>query len=199
MTSTRIAAIVSLATMVLGGIDAAGAQNAAAPPPEIADKVQLCVTCHGGDDGMPVVEKAPILHGQQLFYLLVQLRDYRAERRSNELMTPIAKELSDDEMKGLATYFSKLPWPDYHEPASEADIARAKSLAVEGQCTQCHLGGYVGDSRVPRTSHQKIDYLQQTMRDFRDGVRKNAPAMAAIFKGWSDEDIAAMANYLAGL
>ena len=176
----------------------AAAQDAA-PPPEIAEKVQLCAGCHGGDDGMPVVENAPILHGQQLFYMLVQLRDYRAERRMNEIMTPIAKELSDDEMKALVTYFSKLPWPAYRVPASEEDVARAKSLAVEGQCTQCHLGGYVGDSRVPHIAHQKVDYLEQTTRDFRDGVRNNAPAMAAIVKGWSDEDITAMANYLAGL
>ena len=199
MKSTSIAVIASLAALALAGATPVRAQDAAAPPPEIAEKVQLCAGCHGGDDGMPVVDKAPIIHGQQLFYLIVQLRDYRAERRSNELMTPIAKELSDDEIKSLATYFSKLPWPHYRGSASEADVVRAKSLAVEGQCTQCHLGGYVGDSRVPRTAHQKVDYLEQTMRDFRDGVRKNAPAMASIVKGWSDEDTAAMANYLAGL
>jgi len=193
-----IGRLCSLAILVAAAPCAAFGQDAT-PPPEIAEKLQLCTTCHGGDDGMPVVEKAPILHGQQLFYMLVQLRDYRAERRSNAIMTPIAKELSDDEMKSLVAYFSKLPWPAYREPAEDVDVAKAKSLAVEGQCTQCHLGAYVGDSRVPRTSHQKIDYLDQTMRDFRDNVRLNAPAMASIVKGWSDEDIAAMSKYLAGL
>ncbi len=188
-----------LLAMLLAAAPCAAFAQDAAPPPEIAEKLQLCTTCHGGDDGMPVVEKAPILHGQQLFYMLVQLRDYRAERRSNEIMTPIAKELTDDEMKGLVTYFSKLQWPGYREPAEDTDIAKAKSLAVEGQCTQCHLGAYVGDSRVPRISHQKIDYLDQTMRDFRDGARQNAPAMASIVKDWSDEEIAAMSKYLAGL
>jgi cytochrome c553 len=193
-----IGRLCSLAVLLAAAPCAALAQ-VEAPPPEIAEKLQLCAGCHGGDDGMPVVEKAPILHGQQLFYMLVQLRDYRAERRSNEIMTPIAKELSDDEMKALVTYFSKLEWPAYREPAEDADVTKAKSLAVEGQCTQCHLGAYVGDSRVPRISHQKIDYLDQTMRDFRDDVRKNAPAMASIVKDWSDEDIAAMSKYLAGL
>jgi hypothetical protein len=37
------------------------------------------------------------------------------------------------------------------------------------------------------------------MTDFRDDVRKNAPPMAAIVRDWSDEDIAAMSRYLAGL
>jgi len=191
----RLWPLVVLAASLVGP---AIAQDAA-PPPEIAEKVALCASCHGGEDGMPVVDKAPILHGQQLFYMLVQLRDYRAERRMNDIMTPIAKELTDDEMKALVTYFSKLPWPAYREPASEEDVARAKTLAVEGQCTQCHLGAYVGDSRVPHIAHQKIDYLDQTTRDFRDNIRLNAPAMASIVKGWSDEDIAAMAKYLAGL
>ncbi|MEP9374735.1 c-type cytochrome [Mesorhizobium sp. KR1-2] len=176
------------------------AQQAAAtpPPPEIADKVQLCASCHGAD-GKPVVEKVPIIFGQHMFYLLTELKDYRAGRRANETMAPIAAELSDDEMKALATYFAAQPWPNYSEVTSPEDSARAQSLAVEGQCTQCHLGGMLGDSRNPRLNHQKVDYLTQTITDLRDGARKNAAAMAAIVKDWSDADIAAMSHYLAGL
>ncbi|MYZ48886.1 c-type cytochrome [Propylenella binzhouense] len=168
------------------------------PPPEIAEKLALCVTCHG-ENGVPVVDKAPVLFGQEMFYLLVQLRDYRAGRRANETMSPIAKELSDAEMKGLATYFSEQKWPRIEATAEVGDAAKAERLAVEGQCSQCHLSGFVGNSRVPRVSNQKPDYLGQTMSDFRDDRRKNAPAMAAIVKGWSDDDIAAMARYLATL
>ncbi|WP_378940950.1 c-type cytochrome [Mesorhizobium sp. ANAO-SY3R2] len=176
----------------------ADAQQATAPAPETAEKVQLCVSCHGAD-GKPVVEKVPIIFGQHMFYLLTQLKDYRAGRRANEVMAPIASELSDDEMKALATYFAAQPWPNYSEVSSAEDNARAHSLAVEGQCTQCHLGGMLGDSRNPRLNHQKTDYLAQTMSDFRGGIRKNAAAMAAIVKDWSDADIAAMSRYLAGL
>jgi cytochrome c553 len=172
--------------------------SAQEPPPEIAEKIELCATCHG-PDGMPVVEGTPIIAGQHMFYLLTQLRDFRAERRLNEIMTPMAQELSNDEMKALATYFSEQPWPDYHVKASDEDVARAKSLAVSGQCTQCHLGGMVGDSRNPRLNNQTVEYLTNTTADFRDDLRKNAPSMAAIVRDWSDADIEAMANYLAGL
>jgi cytochrome c553 len=168
------------------------------PPSEIAERVELCVTCHG-TDGIPVNKDSPIIAGQHMFYLLTQLKDFRAERRSSEIMTPIAKDMSDEEMKALATYFSKQPWPAYRFTASEEDIIRAQSLAVEGQCTQCHLGGMVGDSRNPRLSKQTVEYLTKTTADLRDDTRKNAAAMAAIVRGWSDEDIAAMAHYLAGL
>jgi cytochrome c553 len=174
------------------------AQEPPAPPAEIADQVALCASCHGLD-GVPVIEKAPIIWGQHMFYLLTQLKDYRAERRAHEIMTPIAKELTDEQMTALATYFASLPWPNYHEAASPEDKGRAESLAVEGQCTQCHLGGMLGDSRNPRLANQTVDYSQQTLTDFRDDVRKNSPPMAAIVRGWSDDDIAAMSRYLAGL
>ncbi len=170
----------------------------AAPPPEIADKVGLCASCHG-PEGLPMVEKAPIIWGQHMFYLFTQLKDYRAGRRVNDIMTPIAKELSDDEMKALATYFAAQPWPNYAEPRKLEDTAISERLAVEGACTQCHLGNMLGDSRNPRLNHQKADYTEQTLRDFRDDVRKNAPPMAAIVRNWSDEEIAAMSRYLAGL
>jgi len=57
----------------------------------------------------------------------------------------------------------------------------------------------LGDSRNPRLNHQKADYTEQTLKDLRDDVRKNTPPMAAIVRNWSDEEIAAMSRYLAGL
>ncbi len=194
--SVILASAVVLVAAAAGS--AAIAQDVPEPPPEIADKVALCASCHGVA-GLPMVEKAPIIWGQHMFYLFTQLKDYRSGRRANDLMTPIAKDLSDDEMKALATWFAALPWPDYREPRRPEDTARAETLAVEGQCTQCHLSGMLGDSRNPRLNHQKVDYTQQTLTDLRDDVRKNAAAMAAIVRGWSDEDIAAMSRYLAGL
>jgi cytochrome c553 len=179
-------------------VQPAAAETAVPPPPEIAEKAAFCATCHGAD-GLPVVEKAPIIWGQHMFYLLTQLRDFRAERRASEIMTPIAKDLSDDEMKALATYFAAQPWPNYHQPASDADVARAQRLAVEAACSACHLNGFLGDSRNPRVSNQKQDYLEKTLTDLRDNLRQNAAAMAALVQGWSGDDIAAMSRYLAGL
>lgn len=195
---TVFAAAGFLVVLALRLLPAAAQTAVTPPPPEIADKVALCITCHGAD-GVPVVEKVPIIFGQHMFYLLTELRDFRAERRANATMTPIAKQLSNEDMSALATYFSQQPWPNFHQPASDADNQKAKSLAVEGQCSQCHLNGFLGDSRNPRVGNQKPDYLQQTLGDLRDNVRKNAAAMAAIVRGWSDDDIAAMSRYLAGI
>ena len=186
------------ALLALGPLPAGAQNNAAPPPPAIADKVQLCATCHGAD-GLPVVEKTPIIAGQHKFYLQYQLGSYHIGLRASDVMGPIAKDLSGDDMNALADYFSALPWPAYREPADAASITRAQALDAAEKCTSCHREGFVGDSNVPRLANQKLDYLTQTLSDFRDNKRLNSPAMAAIVRDWSADDIAAMAHYLAGL
>ncbi|MDH3314759.1 MAG: cytochrome C, partial [Gammaproteobacteria bacterium] len=68
-----------------------------------------------------------------------------------------------------------------------------------GQCVQCHLGGYEGNSRVPRLAGQQVGYLEKTMLDFKNKVRLNSPAKGSLLKDYSDGDIAAMAHFLGGL
>lgn len=194
-TSKSLAVAIILA---VSGFGPASAQQRSEPPGEIADQVELCVSCHG-EDGRPVVENVPILFGQELYYMFVQLRDYAAGRRENEIMTPIAKELDRKQMEALAKYFSEQTWPTIQFSASDQDIATGKTVGSSGQCPQCHLGGYNGNSRVPRLADQKPDYLAKTMLDFKNRVRKNAPDKSSLLSEYSEDDLKAMANYLAGL
>src|SRR5215207_9796397 len=96
--SNALAPFVIAALLALGPLPAGAQNNAAPPPPAIADKVQLCATCHGAD-GLPVVEKVPIIAGQQKFNLLVDLGAFRSGLRASDLMGPIAKNLSGDDME----------------------------------------------------------------------------------------------------
>ena len=185
------------ALLALGPLPA-GAQNNASPPPAIADKVQLCATCHGAD-GLPVVEKVPIIAGQHKSNLLIVLQEFRCGLRTNDIMGPIAKNLSDDDMNALAAYFSALPWPAYHEPADAASITRAQALDAAAKCTSCHREGFVGHADVPRAANQKLDYLTQALSDFHDNKRLTSRGMVILLRNWSADDIAAMAHYLAGL
>ncbi len=68
---------------------------------------QTCVACHG-ERGISVNDLWPNLAGQKETYLAQQLKAYRSGERFNELMSPIAKMLSDEEIQKLATYFSQL-------------------------------------------------------------------------------------------
>ena len=57
----------------------------------------------------------------------------------------------------------------------------------------------LGNSTLPRLAGQNIEYLRKTMADFRSGARANNPWMKALLETYSDEDIDALARYLAGL
>ena len=195
--SNALSPFVIAALVALGPLPAGAQNNAAPPPPAIADKVQLCATCHGAD-GLPVVEKVPIIAGQHKSNLLIVLQEFRNGERTSDLMGPIAKNLSGDEVKALAAYFSALPWPAYREPADAASITRVQALAVE-KCTSCHREGFVGLGNTPRVANQKLDYLIKTLSDFHDNKRPNMPRMTALVRNLSADDIAAMAHYLAGL
>ncbi len=163
-----------------------------------AETLALCADCHG-EAGMPTATEFPILWGQEFYYLYVQLKDFKAGRRANEIMGGIVADLDKETMQALAQHFSEQPWPEigYRAPADEESKALAALSA--GQCVQCHLGGYEGDSRNPRLAGQQADYLERTMLEFKNKVRLNSAAKGSLLASYSDDEIAAMARYLAGL
>lgn len=108
-------------------------------------------------------------------------------------------ELSKDQMKAMAQHFSEKPWPTIGYRAEDGEIAAALGALTAGQCTQCHLGSYLGDSRVPRLAGQQPDYLERTMSEFKYDVRLNSPAKGSLLEAFEDSDIQAMAHHLAGL
>ncbi|MBB5537366.1 c-type cytochrome [Rhizobium giardinii] len=196
--SNALAPFVIVALVALGPLPAGAQNNAASPPPAISHKVKLCQVCHGAN-GLPTVKNTPIIAGQHESSLLIALQKYRNGERTDDLMGRIAKNLSDDDMKALAAYFSTLPWPAYREPADAASITRVQALDAGKKCTSCHREGFVGYANTPRVANQKLDYLIKTLSDFYDNKRPNMPRMTALVRNFSADDIAAMAHYLAGL
>ncbi len=187
----RIVLMVLVATLVM-------AQPLVSRAQTIAERAQLCTACHG-DNGIPQQKTTPVIWGQHQGYLYLQLRDYKSGSRKNDIMSPIAQSLERDGMMALAQYFSQQKWPDLRQPrAPEAVTARAVRANIAVGCTGCHQGEYQGDGTQPRLAGQTRDYLAQTMTDFRNGVRGNNPGMFDLMKVISEEDIAALAEYLAG-
>ncbi len=73
-----------------------------------------CVACHGDNFNKPIDPSYPKVAGQHADYLFVALKSYKAEGhatwgRSNGIMAGIAKQFSNNELKVLAGYLSKLP------------------------------------------------------------------------------------------
>lgn len=75
----------------------------------------------------------------------------------------------------------------------------AKGKAKSAVCVACH--GANGISMIPmypNLAGQKAQYLESSLKAYRDGERKNM-VMAPMAKGLSDEDIANLAAYYASL
>ena len=65
---------------------------------DVSEQIALCTACHGAE-GLPEDPAIPIIWGQEYYYIYVQLRDYQAGRRENEIMGGIVADLSRDQMK----------------------------------------------------------------------------------------------------
>jgi cytochrome c553 len=71
-------------------------------PPEQA---ATCVACHG-KSGVGTMDEYPNLAGQHADYITQVLNDYRLGKRKNVLMQPFAQQLSQDDIRALAKFFS---------------------------------------------------------------------------------------------
>ncbi len=165
----------------------------------IEEKVRVCSGCHG-ENGKPVDKAIPNIWGQQAGYIYIQLRDFKRGDRKSEIMQPIASGFERNDMLAIAEYFSNKPWPDLGQPRAAKDIAqRAQTASGSVGCTGCHLEQFQGTGTAPRLAGQGRDYLARTMNDFRTRARGNNPGMSDLMIATAPEDLAALAQYLAGL
>jgi cytochrome c553 len=180
---------------------AVAAYSSVAAAQSVEEKAQICAACHG-ENGAPPEQPfpVPVIWGQNLGYLIFQLRDFKSGARKNDNMSPVAETLYASDLMPLAQYFAKKKWPALQQKPPAADVAalaqRANNAVV---CTSCHQEGFKGDSTQPRLAGQVAAYLLKTMTDFSTGARANNPGMSALMKGITAQDIAALAAWLAAM
>jgi cytochrome c553 len=165
----------------------------------LAEKVQLCSACHG-EDGNSKIEKIPSIAGQPAFFILNQLFLMREGVRKVEAMAPIVKDLKDDDLTKLSEHFAKLPAKRSDEPVDAALAKRGAEIATQRRCSSCHLPTLAGQDQMPRVAKQRIDFLVDVLKSYRDNPRPGADtAMSVPISGASDADITALAHYAASL
>ena len=175
------------------------ATSAFAQSGPLAEKLQLCAACHG-EDGNSKMKKIPSLAGQPAFFTLNQLFLMREGVRKVEAMAPFVKELKDDDLNNLSQHFAKLPAKRSDEPVDAALAKRGAEISTARRCGSCHLPSLAGQEQMPRLARQRIDYMIETLKSYRDSPRPGADtAMSANIVGASDADIAALAHYVASL
>jgi len=206
----RILVAGAVLTSVLVSTGVAGAEPRKAPDLALGQKIatQVCAACHGVD-GHSAAPANPHLAGQHADYLVKQLADFKANKeRKNAVMMSMAQPLSPDDMRAVASH--------YANQKPKAAAATNKDLVALGQklfrggnaatgvpaCAGCHAPNGAGiPAQYPRLSGQFAEYTAAQLRAFRALERSNDAnqMMRAIAARMTDQEIAAVAEYLSGL
>ena len=179
----------------------AQAADVAALKEKLKDKLTLCAGCHG-ETGISEMANTPSLAGQPDLYLQWQLVFFRSGARKNEIMGPIAETLSNEDVRNLGAYYAALPQPPAKSGDAADDLsAKGKQAAAGRRCASCHTDNYAGTKATARIAGQREDYLLKALHDYKSGARSGGgmAAMADVAYPLSEEEIAALAHYLAGL
>ena len=164
-------------------------------------KAELCVGCHG-ENGISQMENIPSLAGQPDQFIQWQLVFFRSGSRKNEQMQPIVEQLSNDDIRNLGAYFASLTPPKATTPDDNPDLSQKGAQAAVGRrCASCHTDSYAGTKAVARIAGQREEYLVKALHDYKSGVRSGGgmAAMADVAYPLSEEEITALAHYLAHL
>ena len=164
------------------------------------EKGELCVGCHG-ENGISQIENIPSLAGQPDQFIQWQLVYFRAGARKSEQMQPIVADINNEDIRNLGAYFASLT-PAKPAPDDNPDLSKKGAQAAAGRrCASCHGDDYAGTKAVARVAGQREDYLLKALRDYKAGVRSGGgqAAMAEVAFPLSEEEIVALAHYLAHL
>ena len=94
-------------------------------PNNTVEIVTMCAFCHGAD-GIGLAPNFPNLAGQKYDYLVQSIREYRARTRYESNMSDIWLYISDEEVPGIAKYYSELNSNEMVERVKEAEVSLHK-------------------------------------------------------------------------
>jgi cytochrome c553 len=172
---------------------------------DAAKGLPACASCHGAA-GNSTIAVNPKLAGQIEAYTYKQLIDFTTPNRVNPIMSSYAKMLSDEDKKNVSAYLGA--------QVAKQGAAKNKDSVEMGKkiyrggiagtgvaaCASCH--GATGNgipAQFPRLAGQHQDYTVGQLQAFKSGARKNSVQMTTLAKRMSDDEMKAVADYIAGL
>ena len=188
--------------------------RAAAPPTgdvtRGAEVTTACQACHGAHGEGVAATGGPRLAGQTAAYLVSQLEGYVSGKRTNPIMTAIAKTLDAQKQADAAAFFAAQspPFAAIDARPTDAKLARGKLLVRVGDekkqlqaCANCHGPDGSGEPMAtPYLAGQSAAYLANAIREWKTGARHSGQAlMGTVASRLDDNDIAAVSAYLESL
>jgi cytochrome c553 len=165
------------------------------------EKAETCTGCHG-EAGISQTVNIPSLAGQLDQFTQWQLVFFRGGSRKNEQMQPIAEQIANEDVRTLGAYFASLTPPKATTPDDNPDLSAKGAQAAAGRrCASCHTDSYAGTKAVARLAGQREEYLVKALHDYKSSARSGGAgaAMAEVAYPLSEEEITALAHYLAHL
>ncbi len=176
----------------LGGIILAGAvfaDDASGDPEAGRALAGQCRTCHG-IDGYAKIPIAPHIGGEQAAYLATQLTAFRDGTRVHEMMSVVAKSLTDEQIADLAAWYAS-----QHATATVTADASGAPTA----CVSCHGVDGIGlMDGVPNLAGETNIYIDTQLHAFRTGKRSHE-IMSAVAAEMTDGEIRAVADWYASI
>lgn len=164
-----------------------------------------CFLCHGaaGESSSPLYPK---IAGQHPEYILKQLKNFKSGERESNDMRKVVLDLSEDDMKALATFFSrqnvspgKSAFPEMRALGEKLYTQGNPATGVPA-CSKCHGDRGAGSEKLPRIAGQHTLYIETQLALFEERRRTNDNAqMQEIANKMSPDEIRAVAEYLSGL
>ena len=183
----------------LTGVAISAAEEPPSPPDSIEGTLGPCLFCHG-PGGVSQTNGAPNLAAAPELFLEWQLLYFRWETRKNELMTPAAATLTDDDIRDMSAYFASLPPPP---PPSTPDLdpaltATGAKIVRDRHCAQCHTPTFAGSGEMPRLAGQHEEYIVKALHDYQHNARRGRGnvIMPELAYGMTEDDIHAIAHFL---
>ena len=138
----------------------------------------ICAACHGANAEGTAALNAPANAGQDSWYMIRQLNNFRAGIRGahpddafGAQMRPMAMVLADDQaIADVVAYITSLSMP---EPPQTIDGDVELGKQAYETCIPCH--GEFGQGAValdaPRLSNQHDWYIKRQLENFKAGIR----------------------------
>ncbi|MFK3741459.1 c-type cytochrome [Massilia sp. TN1-12] len=136
-----------------------------------------CSMCHGARGTASSGTDAPHLAGQPPSSTYKQLRDYKSGHRISAVMQPLATNLSDQDMRDLAAFYSQQTRETLIRHAALAPevprlVSNGSPMRNIGACATCHSPG-VARAATPILDGLPEAYLRKQLEAFKSGRRAN--------------------------
>lgn len=169
--------------------------------------IEACAACHGAD-GNSTNQVWPKLAGQHADYIIKQLNDFKEGKRSNPLMSPVAENLTEQDMQSLADTFSSKKIKHGKTDPEKLNLGKkiyraGNSNAGVPACLACHGPTGRGNpaAKYPALAGQHAEYTELQLNAFRADTRTNDAnaTMRNVVDRMSDDEIKAVSQYIQGL